>query len=155
MIVDNITIVICAVLIVLVVLSSLLDLFFKKIPTSGDEDGQGSDACQPVSVIIICDNNAEELRTNLPVFLEQDYPAGYELIVVIDKDEFLSWFVKKAPAGDESIPFPILIHGNKTHICLLVSEIKIFPVNVLLFHLGILLSCVLLLTPYARIFLPE
>lgn len=87
MIVDNITIVICAVLIVLAVLSSLLDLFFKKIPTSGDEDGQGSDACQPVSVIIICDNNAEELRTNLPVFLEQDYPAGYELIVVIDKDE--------------------------------------------------------------------
>ena len=36
------------------------------------------------------------MRTNLTAFLEQDYPAGYEVIVVIDKDEDGSGDVLKA-----------------------------------------------------------
>lgn len=87
MIVDDLTIVICAVLVVFAVLSSLLDVFFRKIPSDEDSNVFGPEACKPVSVIIICDNNAEDLRTNLPLLLNQDYLPGYEVIVVIDKDE--------------------------------------------------------------------
>lgn len=36
----------------------------------------------PVSIIITTHEQCEELRQNLPVFLEQEYPSDYEVIVV-------------------------------------------------------------------------
>ena len=82
---DSITIVVCVVLVVLAVASSLADVLIKKVCT--DDKEVGDNACKPVSIIIIADNNANELRKNLPLFLSQDYPAGFEVIVVVDKDE--------------------------------------------------------------------
>lgn len=99
MIFDTITIVICAVLVVLALLSSLLDTFYRKVRVDVSETDDPATPRCPVSVIIVADNNAEELRTNLDSFLSQDYEPGYEVIVVVDKDEDGSSDILKAYAG--------------------------------------------------------
>ena len=85
LILDNITIVICIILVVCAICSSLFDTFFRKL--SDEEDADGVENQKPVSVIIISDNNGRELDDNLKCFLSQDYPAGYEVIVVVSRDE--------------------------------------------------------------------
>lgn len=87
MIFDTVTIVICAVLVVLALLSSFLDTFFRKVRAGGDGPSGPATPCRPVSVIVVADNNAEDLRANLDSLLSQDYEPGYEVIVVVDKDE--------------------------------------------------------------------
>lgn len=87
MIFDTVTIVICAVLVVLALLSSFLDTFFRKVRAGGDGPSGPVTPCRPVSVIVVADNNAEDLRANLDSLLSQDYEPGYEVIVVVDKDE--------------------------------------------------------------------
>lgn len=87
MIFDTVTIVICAVLVVLALLSSFLDTFFRKVRAGGDGPSGPATPCRPVSVIVVADNNAEDLRVNLDSLLSQDYEPGYEVIVVVDKDE--------------------------------------------------------------------
>lgn len=89
LILDNITILICVILVVLTALSSLSDTFFRKIAVGDNHhdichDGRKP---EPVSVVIISDNNSRELEANLSYFLNQDYAAGYEVIVVVSKDE--------------------------------------------------------------------
>ncbi|CCX66044.1 glycosyltransferase group 2 family protein [Prevotella sp. CAG:1058] len=87
MIFDTVTIVICAVLVVLALLSSFLDTFFRKVRAGGNGPSGPATPCRPVSVIVVADNNAEDLRANLDSLLSQDYEPGYEVIVVVDKDE--------------------------------------------------------------------
>lgn len=87
MIFDTVTIVICAVLVVLALLSSFLDTFFRKVRAGGDGPSGPATPCRPVSVIVVADNNAEDLRANLDSLLSQDYEPAYEVIVVVDKDE--------------------------------------------------------------------
>lgn len=87
MIFDTVTIVICAVLVVLALQSSFLDTFFRKVRAGGDGPSGPATPCRPVSVIVVADNNAEDLGANLDSLLSQDYEPGYEVIVVVDKDE--------------------------------------------------------------------
>ena len=56
-------------------------LFKKKIPYSKEGTGK-----VPVSIILCAKNEAENLRKNLPLILEQDY-ENYEVIVVNDRSE--------------------------------------------------------------------
>lgn len=71
MIFDTVTILICAVLAVLALLSSFSDIFFKKV--SENEDNKSADEdCPRISVIIVADNNANELKNNLQAFLSQN-----------------------------------------------------------------------------------
>lgn len=42
---------------------------------------------QPVSIIIASHKDADRLEKHLPSILQQDYPAGYEVIVVIEKGD--------------------------------------------------------------------
>lgn len=72
---------------VLALLSSFLDTFFRKVRAGGDGPSGPATPCRPVSVIVVADNNAEDLRANLDSLLSQDYEPGYEVIVVVDKDE--------------------------------------------------------------------
>ena len=98
MIFDTTTIIICAVLVLLALLSSFTDTFFKKI--HANKDATEPTGRKPVSVIIVADNNADELRANLPAFLSQDYDPGYEVIVVVEKDEDGTSDVLKAYSAD-------------------------------------------------------
>lgn len=83
-ILDNLTIAVCVVLLLLAVLSSFSDIFMKKIRKGNVSTEDNS---RPVSVVIVSDNNAQELRENLSLYLSQDYSSGYEIIVVICRDE--------------------------------------------------------------------
>lgn len=51
------------------------------------EETDSAENLKPVSVVIISDNNSVELDNNLKYFLSQDYSAGYEIIVVVSRDE--------------------------------------------------------------------
>jgi len=82
---DGLTIVICAVLLLLTIASVLSDTFLKGVPK--EDYTSETDSLKPVSVVVISDNSAHELNKHLPVFLSQDYPAGYEVIVVVSKNE--------------------------------------------------------------------
>lgn len=82
---DNITIIICIILVTSALCSSLFDTFLKKIINK--EENEAVKILKPVSVIIIADNNAQELEHNLKYFLSQDYSAGYEIIVIVSRDE--------------------------------------------------------------------
>lgn len=83
LLVDDFTIIVGAVLIIFLLLALFADVFFRKLP----QQEESSVELKPISVVIIADNNSVELENNLPLFLSQDYPAGYEVIVVVSKDE--------------------------------------------------------------------
>ena len=85
LILDNITIVICIILVISALCSSLFDTFLKKM--FDKEETDSAENLKPVSVVIISDNNSVELDNNLKYFLSQDYFAGYEIIVVVSRDE--------------------------------------------------------------------
>ena len=88
MIFDTITMTVCTVLVVLASASILADTFFKKIRTDKNDCNISDKEQYPtVSVVIVADNTADELKKNLPVFLSQDYHANYEVIVAVEKDE--------------------------------------------------------------------
>lgn len=102
MILNTVTIVVCAVLAVVAVLSSLADTFFRKLYEDvGGEPVEGQRP--PVSVVIVADNNACELRENLSLFLSQDYSPGFDIIVVVEKDEDGTADVLKAFAGSSNL----------------------------------------------------
>lgn len=82
---DDLTIIICVVLLLLALLSVLADSFMRRIPATDCNVENGR--FRPVSIIIIADNSSQELNKHLPAFLSQDYPAGYEVIVVVGKNE--------------------------------------------------------------------
>lgn len=50
---------------------------------SADESATAP-ALPPVSIVVVVNDNAPELKDNLPVLLEQDYDGDYQVIVVVD-----------------------------------------------------------------------
>lgn len=48
------------------------------------EENQAADA-EPVSVLVCAHNELENLRRLLPLLLQQDYPAGFEIILIDDR----------------------------------------------------------------------
>lgn len=86
MIVDTLTIVICGVLVVLAMMSFLADTFMRRVKDDGTARDD-STASVPVSVVVVADNNAADLEANLPSYLSQNYPQGFEVIVVVAKGD--------------------------------------------------------------------
>ncbi len=79
--IDILTIVICCGLILAAVITSLCNGFLR-MPKKLAGNDTTSDNAPQLSVVIAAHDNAEDLRANLPLFLSQQYPAGYEVIVV-------------------------------------------------------------------------
>ena len=90
-----IIIIVSAVILALSLLSPLVNIFFRsrKLNLTEEEEetetvtGEQATAPPPLSVIITPHDNARDLEQNLPLILEQDYPAAYEVIVVVSKGE--------------------------------------------------------------------
>ncbi len=79
--IDIITIVVCSVLILSAVITSLCNGFFR-IPKKREGDGNADGKAPQLSIVIAAHDNAEELKVNLPLLLSQQYPAEFEVIVV-------------------------------------------------------------------------
>lgn len=117
-IIDNLSIIAGAVIIVLTLAATLTDVFLRKPKISASlemgkneaenetseeaesntEDGQEmppedtseteeEENLPPLSIIVTPHNNALELEQNLPLLLEQDYPAPFKVIVVFWRGE--------------------------------------------------------------------
>lgn len=85
MIIDSITIILSAVLLIWTIVSALSDpLFRNKFLKTQDEDKDGQ--LPPLSLIIPTHDNALELERHLPMLLAQDYP-DYQIIIVADKGD--------------------------------------------------------------------
>ena len=59
---------------------------FAHRPPELPADAAGPDE-EPVSVLVCAHNELENLRQLLPLLLQQDYPAGFELILVDDRSQ--------------------------------------------------------------------
>ena len=95
MIIDNISIIIATVLVVLAILSVLTSPFIKArkalSDTSYEDDDEKTESeklsSPNISIIIPAHDNSYELEHNLPSFLSQQYDANYKVIVVADKGD--------------------------------------------------------------------
>jgi poly-beta-1,6-N-acetyl-D-glucosamine synthase len=69
--------------VVWVVFPTRLLRYVRRVPSATQVAHHGG-ALPPVSVVVCARNEADNLRTNLPTWLSQDYPAGFEVLVVDD-----------------------------------------------------------------------
>lgn len=111
MIINTVSIVVAIALILIGVISCLVNPFFliplkKKLQGEANFDKAadiGSDlylnnpsALPPISIIVSVNDNINSLERNLPMLLSQDYPAGYQVIVVaFEGDSYADDLIKK------------------------------------------------------------
>ena len=114
---DYTTIIISVVLLLIALLTSLINPFFRKVriaeygvPTSATESEETIDEEEPaeeevvaiaesivsdeqqpnlppITIILTPHDNAQELAKNLPLYLNQDYPADFQMIVVAPQND--------------------------------------------------------------------
>ena len=104
--IDNTTIILSAVLLVMALLTSLINPFFRKIRTSvasmepttpeeEDEDEESSStqtaveniSLPPVSIVFTPHDNASELEKYLPLYFNQSYDSDFQVIVVMPQGD--------------------------------------------------------------------
>lgn len=80
---DTLTVAVGAALIALTLLMPLCSPFFRRVKPDEEEAETGNDAqLPPLSVVMTIQDDAEAVEKNLPLFLEQDYPNEFRVIVV-------------------------------------------------------------------------
>lgn len=91
-VIDDITIILGAVVLLLAIATPFINSFFRSrhILSRTEEatvETETTHPLPPVSIILTPCENARELERNLPLLLQQDYPADYEVIVVAWKGD--------------------------------------------------------------------
>ena len=88
MIINNTILIISALLLLIAIVAPFFNPFFRKIEISEDntEGGETHDL-PPISIIITAHDNALEIKQNLPLILNQQYPTDYQVIVVAEKGD--------------------------------------------------------------------
>lgn len=86
---DNFTIITSLALILLSILAPMLNPFFrfKKQQQYDDSNLEETVATPSISLILTPYDNADTLEKNLPSFLQQHYPSGYQVIIVIEQGD--------------------------------------------------------------------
>lgn len=104
MIFDEITLFICGALILFSVLSALCNPFFRWKVKIGKDDSPQSNALPPVTVLIAVNNgDAMYLEKNLASLLAQEYPAKYQVVVIIEKNDSDSADMLKRYNGNDKL----------------------------------------------------
>lgn len=97
-ILDDITIILGVLALVVAAMAPLINVFFRRIPRNSDLNAKSD--LPAISVVIISNGNAKALDENLSIFLTQDYEPGYEVIVVINETDTESEDVLKHYANN-------------------------------------------------------
>lgn len=86
---DKFTLITSLIFLLLGILTPMLSPFFrfKKRENYRDRDTDGPVVLPPLSIILTPYDDADKLRKNLPALLQQDYPAGYQVIIVIEQGD--------------------------------------------------------------------
>lgn len=86
--IDDLTIISCAVLLVIVIVSSLISPFLRFKKRKWEErERDVADPLPTLSIILTPHDEAEALEKNLSSLMGQKYPSGFQVIVVIEKGE--------------------------------------------------------------------
>lgn len=85
--IDTITIIASAVVLLLSVLTPLLSPWFRRFRESDKEPVGDPTLLPPVTIIVTAHDNTPELARQLPKLLQQDYPAGFQIVVVSDEGD--------------------------------------------------------------------
>lgn len=103
-------IIIAAVLLVLALVTPLFSPFFRKVyEEEGAVNGEeGTSALPPVSIVLTDHDSSYHLKKVLPQLLAQQYPADYQVIVVIDRSDSESENVLKLHASDPHLYYTML-----------------------------------------------
>lgn len=134
--IDLPTIISFVVLLVVAFIAPLMSPFFRKkgiFQQMHEDDGEGDSAAEsesvlsPITVVITTHDNAVDLERNLPLFLRQDYPAGFRVIVVADETDSETIDVLKRFATDSSHLQETAITGSESA--------KISTVNAQLYYI--------------------
>lgn len=86
MIIDQFTLIVGIIVILLAILASLASPFLRRIKIYESDNNENSTTV-PVSIIIPVHDESTDLKRNLPAFLNQDYQGDFKIIVVADKDD--------------------------------------------------------------------
>ena len=86
MIIDQLTLIVGIIVILLAILASLASPFLRRIKIYESDNNENSTTV-PVSIIIPVHDESTDLKRNLPAFLNQDYQGDFKIIVVADKDD--------------------------------------------------------------------
>ena len=88
MIIDQLTLIVGIIVILLAIVASLASPFLRriKIYESDNNENDNNDNAIPVSIIIPVHDEATDLKRNLPAFLNQDYKGDFKIIVIADKN---------------------------------------------------------------------
>ena len=95
------TIIAGAVVVLLAILGSLINPFLRSLRFP-DNAGNEEESREPISVIITAHDNLYELEHNLQMFLQQKYPADYQVIVVCQSTDIETLDYLKRMAAENS-----------------------------------------------------
>ena len=89
MIIDQLTLILGIIVILLAIIASLASPFLHRIKIYESENNgdDNNDNTIPISIIIPAHDEATILERNLPAFLNQDYKGDFQIIVVADKND--------------------------------------------------------------------
>ena len=95
MIISLTTIIAGAAVVLLAILGSLINPFLRSLRLNKEEqsaegtteDAAASQSLPPVTILITAHDNLPELERNLHTFLEQKYPADYQVVVVCQSSD--------------------------------------------------------------------
>lgn len=85
MFIDNITIIISIIVLLLTIASVVANPFFRSIKTKSTKDT--TIELPPLTVVVLSQNNVEALDKHLPLIFSQDYAPGFEVVVVGEKGD--------------------------------------------------------------------
>ncbi|BCS84149.1 MULTISPECIES: glycosyltransferase [Prevotella] len=89
MIIDQLTIILGIIVILLAIVASLASPFLHRIKIYESENNENdiNDNPIPVSIIIPTHDDSTDLQRNLPAFLNQDYKGDFKIIVIADRND--------------------------------------------------------------------
>ncbi|SFF99039.1 glycosyltransferase [Prevotella sp. KH2C16] len=106
---DYITIIGAAVVMVVSLLSVIINPFFRRSflkkasPDETRDDYSEGDALPPLSVIITLHDNAREMEERLPLYLNQNYPSDFQVVIVSEEGDSETDDILKRFAGDRHL----------------------------------------------------
>ena len=99
MFIDNITIIISIIVLLLTIASVVANPFFRSIKTKSTKDT--TIELPPLTVVVLSQNNVEALDKHLPLIFSQDYAPGFEVVVAAHNDWVIMLNASCAPASDK------------------------------------------------------
>lgn len=86
---DTLTLTTALVIVLLGILTPMLSPFFRFTKKKDDnhDPNEEQQPAPPVSIILTPYDDADKLEKNLPPLLQQHYPAGYQIVIVIEQGD--------------------------------------------------------------------